>query len=98
MTNEEKLKLIESRITDARINVAMLEQERQEISIQIFESKSKFKKGATVKLKGKTGEIVRYEVSYNSVYPVVRFFNKDGSIGKRESRMYRTDFETTEII
>ena len=68
---------------------------RDEIMVEIYTG---LRKGDRLKLKsGESGKIIGFRVNYSSVNPIMCFYKKDGTLGKRESILYDWDIEDAVI-
>jgi len=71
---------------------------RDEIMVAIYKGQTGLRKGDRLKLKsGQSGEITGFKVDYSLVNPIMRFYKKDGTLGKRESILYDWEIEDAVI-
>lgn len=95
---EEKLEGL--KVTEDVIREALSEnrKEQNEIRVTLFKEKTGLNVGDRVELKsGESGEITGFMANYSSVNPIMCFYKKDGSLGKRESVLYDWDIRDAVI-
>ena len=71
---------------------------RDEIMVAIYKGQTGLRKGDGLRLKsGQSGEITGFRVNYSSVNPIMCFYKKDGTVGKKEMILYDWDIKEAVI-
>jgi len=71
---------------------------QDEIKIALFKDETGLRVGDRLRLKsGASGEITEFWVKFSSVHPVICYYEKDGTLGKRQSVLYDWDIRDAVI-
>ena len=71
---------------------------QNEIRVALFKEKTGLRVGDRLRLKsGASGEITEFWVKFSSVHPVICYYEKDGTLGKRQSVLYDWDIRDAVI-
>ena len=91
----ERLKREEKAFKEALASNIKLQ---HEIMIAMFKEKTGLRKGDALRLKsGESGEITGFKVNYSWVNPIMCFYKKDGTVGKKEMILYDWDIKEAVI-
>ena len=95
---KEALRYVSAKKKETQDLLSAYSQKENEIRIEIFTRETGLQIGAKVTLKGKAGVISRFIPSYDSVYPVIKYLKKDGTLGEKETKLYSWDMKELHII
>lgn len=97
-TLADALKEVQHNLCEARNIFHSLLRQENELKIEIFIRDTGLKVGTKVSFGSKSGVITRYSTEWGSVKPVITYFKKDGTLGKREGEPYSWDMKNLRIL
>lgn len=89
MNKKERLKYLQDNEKLLTVQLSENRTEQREIRKQIWIKETGLDIGSEVNLIGdRKGVIIKIEVRYSTVRPIVNLYKKDGKLGKRETRVW----------
>ena len=88
---EEKLKLFRIDEKKLREQLGNNLKEQRHLRQAIWVRDNQMDIGDDVNIGGKKGQISKLDAKYSSVQPIVTLYKKDGTLGKRETRVWSSD-------